>query len=410
MTSQLIPLNIDLQIDCKSEELYSTMVGGNPETNLKSINNIKFKCLKSIDGNYNFIYDNTNVYASEKSMYLGKGSFTVVMSIIQKSGMEELNNLNFVIRITDIHNNFDISKYIQDKQLINKYVPTAYYYGIIKCENNVKLNYVIVQKCQTFDKTNINKISFENKKKFLLDLVSCLDILQKNKYALYDLKIQNVGYVNDNQCVLIDYDKNTILPITQSSEVNTYYPTYIYINYLSFIDKYDPSTFLDILKVDKISISGLADIILNLFFVIEHNNNVTPASLTDLHYGGVYKSVNTKNTLNLHKFTNSEKKHWWTESFLNLVNGHKIKEYLSLLSSDDNWSNYQEELINILFNYDNYTGLLSPEYNKIPTFENIKIILSKFDTTSMIGGNAEKYKMKYKKYKSKCKKYLDLNQ
>lgn len=415
-TNIIIPINVDLITSCDEDQLYSYMVGGNPDLHLKAINNMKYKCLISLDNKYKFSFDESNKNMLNNSIYLGKGSNTAVISIVQNYGLETLNNSEFVIRITKEENKFNVEKYKTDKELVNKYIPTSYYYGILHCENGTKLNYVISQKCNIFNQKNIDSISYQNKQKFLIDLLSCLEMLQSHGYVLWDLKISNVGYTYDYDCVLIDYDENTILPSFIWSKTNTYYPTYIYINYLSFIKKYEKINFENAISLNKISVSGLADIILALFFIIKNNDVVQHATLSNLHHGGTYKSVYTNSSSSFHTFKNSANSHWWTEAFLNLVNGEKITEYLSLLSGDVLQSQFNNLLINILFDYQTFEGLLSPEYKKIPTFLKIKEKIeqemqketfekrkkSEFDIYEMVGGNTD--------YKQKYLKYLYLNQ
>lgn len=398
-----IPINIDLVINCNDSQ-----AGGDPNANLISIHNLKFKCVTSPDKKYTFYYDQSNTKELNNSRYLGKGSNTVVMSIIQSSGLLKLNNKQFVMRVTELTDKFNVTKYIEDKNLVGRYIPDAYYYGILYCDAGVKLSYVIAQKCEVFTKEKIQQMVYFHKHSFLRDLLECLTVLQNNNNVLWDLKIDNVGYVDDYNCVLIDYDDKTILPATHLSNVNTYYPTYIYINLISFTDKYEANVIKNNVKLDKIPVAGLADVILSLFFTVKNNEIISSASLQNLHSGGKFKSVNTNNTSDLQVYSrNSANSHWWTQSFLNLVNGQKIKEYLLLLSAHDNNDN-NDNLLNILFNYDSYTGLLSPEYSKIPTFEEVRNILytqssnhepMQIDPYDMVGG-----------YKKKYEKYLKLNQ
>jgi hypothetical protein len=250
-----------------------------------------------------------------------------------------------------------------------------------------------------------------------MDLINCLIILQNNNYALWDLKLQNIGYGNNYNCVIIDYDEHTILPINKSSSANTYYPTYVYINYLSFKNKYNDNTFINNINLNKIPVAGLADVILGLFFKIKQNEEITSASLYNLHEGGTFKSAYSNNSSTFHIYsTNPNKANWWTESFLNLVNGKKIQEYLSLLSVNNAWENQHTKLINILFNYEYYTGLLSPEYSKIPTFEEVRrelydsstyFIPMEIDKFDMVGGSNIAYKKKYEKYLNQNKNLID---
>lgn len=397
-----IPINIDLVIKCKQEQLFSDQVGGNPDTNLRSINNLVYQCVSSPDNKYTFYYDQTNTHELNNSRYLGKGGNTVVMSIIQSNGIPTLNTKQFVMRVTELTDKFNVTKYIEDKKLVGRYVPEAYYYGILYCDGGVKLNYVIAQKCNIFSQTTINNMVYSHKQSFLSDLLECLSALQKNDYVLWDLKIHNVGYTDDYKCVLIDYDDKTILPTTQWSRVNTYWPTYIYINRISFEGKYEIQTIMNNVKLNKLSVAGLADVILGLFFTVKNNEKILNASLHNLHSGGKFKSSYTNNSSDFHVY--SQNTDWWTKSFLNLVSGEKIKEYLFLLSARVGWDIYHTNLINVLFNYDSYTGLLSPEYSKIPTFEEVITMLygepieliNHYE--SMVGGSNIEYKKKYEKY------------
>lgn len=399
-----LPINVDLMIQCKAEHLFSDQVGGNPDSNLTAINNIVYKCVASFDNKYVFHYDRSNTKTSNNSKYLGKGSNTVVMSMIQHTGQKELDGKTFVMRVTELNETIKIQKYIEDRNLCGRYIPSLYYYGILHCDGGVKLNYVISQKCEVLSKNNIEKMTFENKKTFLKDLIECLVILQKYGYVLWDLKIDNIGYVNGYECVIIDYDEKTILPEKLGLSTNTYYPTYYYFG-LSFHKKYSNEIILQNMKYDKFPIAGLADVILNLFFKIKRENIITQASLFHLHIGGLYSSVNTNNSSYLYKYdTTVKNSNWWNDSYLNLANGVKIKEYLSLVSTSDEWNEFHSKLINIMFNYELYTGLLSPDYTKIPYFSEVrenlfhtKNEIVPINALDMVGGKIN-YKKKYEKY------------
>lgn len=415
----IIPINVDLKIDCNfsqlshdlSTQLYSDQVGGDPNASLTAINNIEYKCITDISSRYKFYYDETNIKVLNGSKYLGKGSNTTVMSILQTNGRPETNGVQCVIRITELTNAFDVEKYKSDKILCGRYVPDAYYFGNIHAKNNVILSYVIVPKYEVFSKNNIKILSESAKRHYLLDLLECLNLLQENGYVLWDLKIDNVGYDYNYNCVLIDYSHETILKSYILKAPNTYYPTYIIINSVFYDGTHYKQNVNSIFNFIKLSVAGLADVILNLFFEIKIGENISSASLSNLHYGGNFQSVNGNSTISLHLYdTTVHNSNWHTKSFMNLINAEKIKEYLELLEiQGEDVDGYKKMLLTTLFNYSSCSGLLSPEYSKIPTFKEVLETITNFKYEdpyfSMVGGNT--YKENYKRYLKKNKILLE---
>jgi hypothetical protein len=407
MATQL-PINIDMKISCLHGQQ-----GGDPTKNLALIKNLSFQCLKSLDETVMFKYDQTiNTKILNGSMYLGKGSNTTVISVTQQKGLVHLNGQSFVIRITEPTTQFNNLKYTSDKQLLGHHIPDAYYYGKLHCLENKVLNYVVVKKYNVFDSQTISNMRIHEKRNILYDLINCLTIIQDNNYVLWDLKIDNIGFDNNFKCILIDYSDDTIMKIDNKFYLasNTYYPSYFYIAYISFIGKYDESTRAKNATVKKISANGLADVILNLFYNIKKNDAITHASIGNLHFGGTYNDIfNTKSfNFDIYNEASDNEKDWWHNSFINLINGYKIKEYISLLShTSQSEYNFDNILNNILFDYNTYSGLLSPEYSKIPKYSKIQSVLTEYeknyDMDISYGGGFQK---KYEKYKIKNKKLL----
>ena len=403
MSSINNPIELKLIVSCNSNDILQ--IGGNPDTNLLAINNLKFTCLESHDKKYKFEYDDTNSKIHNKSKYLGKGGNTIVMSIKQTRGSNEFNNTYFVIRITDIHNHFNLNKYLDDVSVCGRYIPRVYYYGTLYCADNVQLKFAIVQKCNVFSTNVIENMSDTEKQLFLADLLNCLILIQKNNYVLWDLKIDNVGYVDNYKCVLVDYADDTILDSSLFGTTNTYYPTYMYLNYFSFGNAYDSTKLRSGIYFEKIPVAGLADIILNLFFKIMRNNVQSHSSLFDLHIGGSFSSISGS----LLQIDTYNKNNWWVESFANLVNGQKINDYLLLLHENNTKDEFREKLLYVLFDYKSFSGLLSPEYSKIPSFEEIRnklfesvineVLNNDEIVNNLVGGNINaEYKIKYQKY------------
>jgi hypothetical protein len=390
------PLNIDLYV-CNNPQL-----GGNPDEILKTINNKVNNCIIDQSRNFIFKYDSNNLKTTPESIYLGKGSNTLVMSIQHVGNVHELDNKKLIIRITDSEV-FKPEKYVHDVQLVGHCIPKVYMYGKLIYNQQKIYGYVICKKYHVLNDADIQQIRTQDKQLILNDLVKCLDKLQKAHYVLWDLKIQNIGYDDQYNCIIIDYDETTILEESVPPHANTYYPAYLYIKYFSFNGKYDDTTLKSHIMLNKVSANGLADVILALFFITTSDQRKVNSSMSHLYHGGNYSSFDGK-IINL---TNYLRDSWHINAFVNLVDCSAIHTYVSVLQPRPMSDEYNKALKKILFDFDTYTGLLSPDYYKIPTYEKVlnDLVMAE-NAMELIGGDG-RYKEKYEKYNKKISTLLN---
>lgn len=154
----------------------------------------------------------------DKCDYYKKGSNTAVY-IVKKNNIGE----DLILRIT-INPNFEISKYRHDINLnIKNNLPDYLYYGIINVPKKIKYHYSICKKYHVMNDmikddydytTNIYNytiiISFNDRWIFFQNLLKLLMHLELKDYLINDFKLDNIGYDDNYNPIIIDYDQDTI--------------------------------------------------------------------------------------------------------------------------------------------------------------------------------------------------------
>ena len=195
-----------------------------------SIDTIQEICLS--DGDYltdkkhtirfNFVNNTTLLTTAEykhskysNCKYYKKGSGTAVYLILKDKNTEEL-----ILRVTQKtpdYPPFSKSTYDNNKTLgITQNLSDFLYYGILNVTPkgynpglyDFKYNYTIVRKYKVIE--DLQKGSYDNRKIFFKKLIQLLITLEKHNYIINDFKPDNMGYDDDYNPIVIDYDAATI--------------------------------------------------------------------------------------------------------------------------------------------------------------------------------------------------------
>ena len=278
----LAPIKKPIPVKVLKMDLYlsptTQLSGGSPESIIKSTNNTINKYL--VTQNYSSVYEfdpNFNTKQLNGSTYLGKGGLTAVFEVKKiKSPYPWIPDRKLIVRMVDASTNLDdyINKWHQDRQILPNNVPEIYHYGGIFKGNVMIAVYSMVKKYG--DESEIRKLDFNNKKKLLQKLLQCLKTLQSKDYTYRDLKFANIGYEPDHQgnvdqFIVLDHDEVTILNINgpffdqligQGCDwycAGTFPPYYV-------IRDFQTNNLNWRSRLDKLSVLGLAEIIINLFY------------------------------------------------------------------------------------------------------------------------------------------------
>jgi hypothetical protein len=272
-------------------EIYFILQGGKPTQILSLITNefLKIKDNKYILGlrsiikpskiNFKFISHNHIEYPPVSDI----GGYTAIYELQNEYNKKDITK--YILRLferkstysteSNVYHMCDKKKIKEEYITFNKYMIDIYYYGILKIHETGKaretnIDYIITKIYNTSKTKNINEFSRENKILFLKNNIEMLFELQKNNCFLGDYKLSNIGWDDELNIYLIDYDSdsiikidNKLLKIVFSNMINLSF-VYTYIpNYLTVNKKYMTSHVnnLEISKYDKYSVGGLIKII-----------------------------------------------------------------------------------------------------------------------------------------------------
>ena len=296
-------------------ETYFILQGGDPIKILSLINTeyLKIKNNKYILGlrsisqpsnlNYRFITHENTKYPPA----LTEGGFSVIYELKNESNTQD--ETKYILRLFDrkatystesnIYHMCDKKKIKEEYTLFSKYLIHIYHYGVLKIyekgnARQTNVDYIITKMYNTSKTVKINEFSKENKIKFLRNNIEMLAELEKNNCFLGDYKLSNIGWDDELNIFLIDYDSDTIIRIDDKifslnskipgvrnlSFIVTYIPNYLTVN-----KKYRSSDVnnLDISKYNKYSVGGLIKIIEGL----ELNNLIDDFKLNDPDYENI---------------------------------------------------------------------------------------------------------------------------
>ena len=414
----IMPIKIDLIMsdtdhydnhDNHDISVTSKIIGGGlPEHDIEDLNNNRYKYLLSHPNNkqINFIYDTVkNKQITSKSTYLGKGSHFAVFAI-----KNIYDDKHLILKVYDnVEWNMEdfVNQHIDNKKLFKHFIPDILYYGNIgrltkngNMTNFDKIDSYIIS--ATYN-TNLNLLSFDNKKNVLNSLITSLILCKSYNYYVYDLKYVNIGYDDKYNCVIIDYDANTIIQYLKHNGkyINdfdlyggTFTPYYAMIVYILKHHKYITKQNVLQEKHDKLCVIGLAEIIIYLFFGFYIGDLTNKTLLNSKQHNRlisyvypIYVLTSGKNIINKNTGKIIElkqikldracvKDHGCVNFFNTIQNTYSSElmfEFVEALvpnEIDDNL-NYYNMLKKILFDKETNTGLLHQCYYNIPTFENM---------------------------------------
>jgi serine/threonine protein kinase len=393
-----LPIKINLQLS-------STQEGGQPYMIIKNINNLTNKFLKGTHGTaiYNFSFNDTNKKETKESTYIGAGSFTAVFGITQIGSTKKLV-LRVQDTITEEQNDSFIEKYKLEKNILPNNLPLILFYGeLLNTDGNSFVPnyfYTIMEYCNT----DFDSLSEKHKILIIKSLCNALEILSDNKYFLHDLKLDNIGFNDRNDAIIIDYDAKTLIKYLNTGVyindvlTGTYLPCYVMIP--SILKYYEFTNYNQFLKEkhDKHAVMGFADIIVRLFFDKLFMNPLKTSYYSDpvrILYSGNVCYDNNDNVLKLNtpkKFCKYDNETQvmklaspgvFNDTIQNLSDLDKINQYVQFIYSKKDYSSELSSLLKkILFDKDNNKGLLHPDYERITTYKEINKILTEFKSTT----------------------------
>ncbi len=331
------PIKVDLYLKEQSScNLYSSVVGGNPQKIISIVNNIKYKNIEgqyknsptdSLINNICFEFDDeaNNMDNIPGSKYLGKGGLTSVFGIkyLTNNFMPELSNKKLILRAMDLYEAKDmdvwINKYNNVKRIFGSNIIDIYMYGNLYTNSNKFIcSYVITRFYH--DYKAVSKLDYQQLIIYFKSMLDFLVKLEEHKYFYRDLKFINIGMDKNldgsNTFVAIDYDDITIINKNDNffNEFNmlgcyTKYCAGTLIPYFIIKDYFEVNPeWID--KFDKVHIIGLVDTMVRLFFESDKNSNNIIKILykpceydTCIHYYQYLKIFDDKNKHDLLEYS-----------------------------------------------------------------------------------------------------------
>jgi hypothetical protein len=154
------------------------------------------------------------------------------------------------------------------------------------------MDYIITESYNSSSNTKVSEFTPEQKYKFLENNIKMLLEFRNKKCFLGDYKLSNIGWDDNLNIILIDYDPDTIVRIDERllrkhkllsrikslAFAHTYKPKYIFPD-----DKTNVND-TEIEKYDKFSIAGLINIIVRLQI---KQDLINIFKLNDLNYDNI---------------------------------------------------------------------------------------------------------------------------
>jgi hypothetical protein len=263
-------------------------IGGHPTNTIKTIQNIKNKYLHFDGCARQFTFDdNLNTKTDiNGSKYLGKGGVTAVFSIKDDKGAI------YILRIEDAKTTNDLNKFIAswttDKTLFPKNIIEIHAYGIAMLDGVIIGTYMITNKYFDFDE--ILKLNLYKKNIFTKRMLQFIVLLKEHDIFYRDFKLENIGFDNDLNFIVLDYDDITLVRKNSpffveclnhykfsnlnrsaaeavNKKINICYGTF-----LPLVSKYNYDDRFKNTNYDKYYCLALADILLNIYATIDENS------------------------------------------------------------------------------------------------------------------------------------------
>jgi len=206
--------------------------------------------------------------SEEDTVLFKKGTYTAIYNLVNV--FDKTDNKKYILRLFDntkIHL-CDLLKTKTEFDIFKKYVYNVYYWGTVNILETGKakphkIDYVITK----LYNSDISGFTENQKLIFLRNNIQMLLDLRNLNYFHADYKLSNIGWTDDLNIVLIDYDQNTLIKIDKSmitdNKLNfpfTYLPKYLKISNIEdvLVNKTDYT------KYDKFSVGGLVTLIYKL--------------------------------------------------------------------------------------------------------------------------------------------------
>lgn len=191
--------------------------------------NINKNCIFYNSKRGNFVMNPCNTL-QHPYVSLGKcistGSATAVIGLKDISENKTYKNTNLVMRISSILELEDFMRgWRIDKMNYPKNIIDIYSYGeIFGLSNDNKSYYVMTKFYNTFTNDNLRDMTTKRRLNFVTQLLNLIEMVNSNGKYIRDLKLQNIGYDDDDNIILIDYEENTII------DPSEYYDELVYLS------------------------------------------------------------------------------------------------------------------------------------------------------------------------------------
>jgi hypothetical protein len=231
------------------------------------------------------------------------GSSTVIYEL--RNEFDKKDEIKYLLRLIDskpVHL-CDLLKVKTEFELYKKYMYSVYYYGILNVLETGharphRMDYIITK----FYNTDITKFTDKQKYKLLINIIQMFIDLKINNSFHADFKLENIGWDDNLNIILIDYDDKTIITINETIYTKTtkdYYKLnfpYTYVPKYLESDEFKFVKNINYIKYDKFSVGGLTKLISELLL---KDDLITEYKLNDsyeniLSYEKMLESLNKK--------------------------------------------------------------------------------------------------------------------
>jgi hypothetical protein len=271
-----------------------------------------FESSSNIKINYEIIGHTTKDDKIDVSPAINSGKFSAIYEL--KNNYDVTDTTKYILRLFNRESTYHIKssnpdgkkyhmcerkKIKEEYELFSKYLINIYQFGVFNVHEDGKvrkttMDYIITELYNTSSKTKVTDFTPEQKYTFLENNIKMLLELRNKKCFLGDYKLSNIGWDNNLNIILIDYDQDTIVKIDDRllrkhrllssirtiAFAHTYKPKYIFPD-----DKNTNVNNTEIAKYDKFSIAGLINIIEKLHI---KQDLINLFKLKDTNYDNIF--------------------------------------------------------------------------------------------------------------------------
>lgn len=219
--------------------------------------NKQYLTIKCSNTKINDNYDSNIVVFS---YYFSNGATTAIFGIINVSENKLFQCSELLLKVSDYAPiEYFINCWKNDKLKYSDNITDIYLYGELFNKAGKYLgDYVVVKKYNTFENLTIKKNKdclnnlskrktlefYKMKLKLLESLLELCVLIHRNGNFLRDLKLENMGYDENFNAVIIDYDCVTILPIKTTNDIDNLFDLVPDVNIQWYSGTYVPYTAL----------------------------------------------------------------------------------------------------------------------------------------------------------------------